>query len=439
MQIPAKVPENQSLAPCQNQELTQEGATHQKELSPNSQVGAVPPPQPSSPALGIPQQAQDLSPDWKEGDAQQSDLSSKTGTTNLPENEAQTSEVKAGEGGQSAITPSQGSSQHPDPPSAHRPQLDQDEESGEAKVTPTGPLRSELPQGSDPTSLSPQRTQDEETGSASLPPSSSHHDPPRDPSGPDEAKKLGPPLGDSQQPLEEGIPKAEVVRVDAPYPELPHPQDSASTTQTQDREDPVVLPPRSRLAPTRLPQPRVLAPLQSRRRTPELPSPSRQEALGTASDQTMTPSPRPPLAQEGDPSKLPPTSSPHSKQPHNLSPHPGHSPQQVQEERVREVKLPLISPPVQELVPRAAPDPPEAGGVQVIKLPRIPAPFSEQLPQNTGAAHDLRPAKERGKLPRQAAPPAKGSQMYRPCPQTKSQYSRQELGKKKKTPIHRDR
>lgn len=99
MQIPAKVPENQSLAPSRNQELTQEGATHQKELSPNSQVSALPPPQPSSSALGIPQQAQDLSPSWKEGDAQQSDLSSETVTTNLPGNEAQTSCRKQVKGG----------------------------------------------------------------------------------------------------------------------------------------------------------------------------------------------------------------------------------------------------------------------------------------------------------------------------------------------------
>lgn len=152
----------------------------------------------------------------------------------------------------------------------------------------------------------------------------------------------------------------------------------------------------------------------------------------------MTPSPRPPLAQEGDPSKLPLTGTPHSKEPHNLSPHPGHSPQQVQEEKVREMKLPLIRPPVQELAPQAAPDPPEEGEVQVVKLPQIPAPFSEQLPQNTGALpHDLRPAKER------QAPKA-GYSFIKKIPDVQALPPNQEpvqqtgARKKKITPIHRD-
>lgn len=154
----------------------------------------------------------------------------------------------------------------------------------------------------------------------------------------------------------------------------------------------MTLPPRSRLAPTRLPQPRVLAPFQSRRPTPKLLSPSREEALGTASDQTVTPSPRPQVAQDEDPSKLPLISSPHSKQPPNPSPHQGPSHQQVQEEKVQEVKLPLISPPVQE--PLAAPHPPQEGETHLIKLPRISTPFSEQLPQNMDPS-DSRSAKER--------------------------------------------
>nr|XP_031311250.1 leucine-rich repeat and guanylate kinase domain-containing protein isoform X1 [Camelus dromedarius] len=392
MQVPAKVPENQSLAPSQNQELTQEGATHQEELSPGGHVSAEPPPQPSTSAPGIPQQA----PNQKDGGGQQSDLSSKTVTTNLPENEAQTSGVKASEGGQPSPTPSQGPPRHPDPLPAHSPQLNQDEESGEATVLPTGPPPSEIAQRSGPASLSPQGMQDEEIESANLPPNSSHHAP-RDPSGPDKAKTPGPPLGDSQQPLEEGVPKAEVVRVGTPYPELSHPQGSTNTRQTQDREDPVTLPPTSRLAPTRLPQPRVLAPLQSRRPTPKLLSPSRAEASGTASDQTLTPSPRPPPAQEGDPSKLPLISSRRPKQPQTRSPHQGHSPRQVQEEKVREVKLPLVSPPAQDRAPQPAPDPPQEEGAQALKLPQIPTSFSErQLPQNTRAAQrDSRPAEER--------------------------------------------
>ncbi|XP_058386221.1 leucine-rich repeat and guanylate kinase domain-containing protein isoform X1 [Diceros bicornis minor] len=394
MQIHAKISENQNLAPSQNQEVAQEGATHQKELSPNSQVNAEPLPQPSSSALCIPQQAQDLSPNQKEGDAQESDLSSKIITTNLPENEARTPEVKAGEVGQPSSSPSQGPPQHSDPPPAHSPQPDQDEESGEAKVTPSEP-----PQGPCPASLSPQRAQDEETESASLPPNSSHHDPLRDPPLPEGAKALGPSLGDSQQPLEVGASKEEVVRVSTPFPALPQHQDSTNTKQTQNKEDPMTLLPRSRLAPTRLPQPRVLAPLQSRRPTPKLLSPSREEALGTASHQTMTPSPRPLPAQEGDPSKLPPISPPHSKPPQNLSSHPDYSPQQVQEKKAREVKLPHISPPVQEHAPQPAPDPPQEEEAQVVRLPHIPTPFAkQQLPENTGAGHDSRPAKERQAL-----------------------------------------
>uniref|UniRef100_A0A8B9WN22 Leucine-rich repeat and guanylate kinase domain-containing protein n=1 Tax=Bos mutus grunniens TaxID=30521 RepID=A0A8B9WN22_BOSMU len=431
MQIPTKVPENQSLAPSQNQELIQEGAAPQKGLSPESQVSAQPPAEPSPSAPGL-QKAQDLSPDRKEGDAQQSALSSKTATTNPPENEAQTSEVKAGEEGQPATTPSQGPLQHPDPPPSQSPQLDQDEESGEARVTPSSPPCSELPQESDPASLSPQGIQEGETRSASLQASSSHHDPPRDLSGPDEVRP-GPPPGGSQQPPEEGVPKAEVARVDTPYPEMPHPQDSTDTQQTQDRGEPVTLPPRSRLAPTRLPQPRVLAPFQSRRPTPKLLSPSREEALGTASDQTVTPSPRPQVAQDEDPSKLPLISSPHSKQPPNPSPHQGPGPQQVQQERVQEVKLPLISPPVQE--PSAAPHPPQEGETHLIKLPQISTPFSEQLPQNM-APSDSRSAKER-------QTPKAGHSSSKKIPDMHASPQNHEPGqptgaRKKKLPGHRE-
>ncbi|XP_043319683.1 leucine-rich repeat and guanylate kinase domain-containing protein isoform X1 [Cervus canadensis] len=430
MQIPTKIPENQSLAPSQNQELTQEGAAPPKGLSPESQVSTEPPAEPSPSAPGLPQKAQDLSPNRKEADAQQSALSSTTATTDLPENEARTSGVKAGEEGQPATTPSQGPLQPPDPPPAQGPQLAQDEESGEARVTPSSPPCSELPQGSDPASFGPQGIQ--KGDSASLPANSSHHDPPRDPSGPDKVTP-GPPPGDSQEPSEEGVPKAEVARVDTPYPEMPHSQDSTDTPQTQDRGDPVTLTPRSWLAPTRLPQPRVLAPFQSRRPTPKLLSPSRDEALGTASDQTVTPSPRPLLAQDGDPSKLPLISSPHSKQPANPSPHQGPSPQQVQEEKVREVKLPLISPPVQE--PSAAPHPPQEGETHLIKLPRISTPFSEQLPQNM-APSDSRSAKER-------QTPNAGHSSSKKIPDTHASPQNHEPGqpigaRKKKLPGHRE-
>ncbi|XP_057360762.1 leucine-rich repeat and guanylate kinase domain-containing protein isoform X3 [Manis pentadactyla] len=443
MQIHTNVPENHSLAPSQTQELTREGAAQEKEHSPNSHVGAEPLPPPSNSGLGIPhipQQAHNSAPNQKEGDVQQSDLSSKIITTNLPENEAQTS-LKAGEGGHRPSTPSQGPSQHPDPPPIHGPQLDQDEESGEAKATSTGCPPSEPPRQSGPTSLSPQRAQDEQTEPASLPPGSSHHDPPRDPSHPDGDGVLGSSLGEAPQPLEEGPPKAEAARVSTPYPELPHPQDSTNSGQTQDREEPVALLPRSRLAPTRLPQPRVLAPLQSRRPTPAVLSPSREEAVGTASDHTATPAPRPPLAQEGDPSKLPLISPPHSKPPQNLSSHLDHSPQQAQEEKVREVKLPLISASVREPAPQAAPAPPPAPPqeeeAQVVRLPRIPTPFSEPpLPQNTGAHHDSTPAKQR-QTPKAGHSSSKKIPAMQASPQNQGPV-RQAAARKKPLPIQRE-
>ncbi|XP_041584126.1 leucine-rich repeat and guanylate kinase domain-containing protein isoform X3 [Vulpes lagopus] len=436
MQIQTQVPENQNLAPFQNQELTQ-GATHQEECSPSSHVSAEPPPQSSSSALGVSQQAQDLSPNQKEKDVQQSDLSSKIIMTNVPENESMTSEVKAGKIGQPSITPSQEPSQHPDPTPAHSPQPDQDEESGEAKVTSTDPLPSEALQGSGPTSPSPRRTQDKETESVALPPNSTRYEPPRDPSHPNGAKTAGPSPEDSQQPLAEGTPKAEYVRVSTPYPELPHPQDSADLKQTQHRDNAMTLLPRSWLAPTRLPQPQVLAPLQSRRPTPKLLSPSREEALGTASDQTMTPSPRPPAAQEGDSSKFPPISPPQSKPPQNQSPHLDHSTQQVQEGKVREVKLPLISTPVQEHTPQAAPDLPWEEEAQVVRLPQIPTPFSEQqLPQNPRAHHYSRPAKER-QAPKAGHSPSKKISDVQALPQNRE--PAQQIGARgKKLPIQRE-
>ncbi|XP_024901720.1 leucine-rich repeat and guanylate kinase domain-containing protein isoform X2 [Pteropus alecto] len=421
VQAHAKVPENQNAAPSQ----THEAATHQKELPPNSHASTELPPQPDSPGLGIPQQAQDLAPNQKDGNGQQSDLSSNTITANPSESEAQTSEGKAGEVGQPATTASPGPAQRPDPPAAHSPQLHQDEESGEATVTLTGPPPPEPPQGPGPTSFSPQRTQDEETESANLPPNGSHHDPPEEPPHPDGAKILGPPPEGAQQPLEEGTPKTEVVRVSTPRPGLPHPRDPASTQQTQDREDPGAELPRGLLAPTRLPQPRVLAPLQSRRPTPKLLSPSREAASG-ASDPAATPSPRPAPAQEGDPGKLPLLSPPHPKPPGHPSPHVGHSPQQAQE-----VKLPLLGPAVREHTPQPGPAPPQEEGAQVVRLPRIPTPFGEQqLPRNAGARHESRSVKEK-QAPRVGRSSSKKIPDAQASPQNQEPAQQTGAGKKK--------
>uniref|UniRef100_A0A8I5TSS8 Leucine-rich repeat and guanylate kinase domain-containing protein n=1 Tax=Pongo abelii TaxID=9601 RepID=A0A8I5TSS8_PONAB len=401
MQIHAKDLENQSLTPAQNQELAQDGETHQKELSLDSHLNPELPQNLSSSAPGLPQQAQDLSLNPTEEDVQQSDLPLKQTAT-----ETDVPEVEASEVGKSPITPTLAPPAHPSPPPSRGPQPDQDEESGEAQVTPTGPPLSEPPQGPGPTPLSPQRIQDEEIESDRLPPSSSHHDPPKDSSRPDSVQKLA---GDSQQALKEETSKWETIRVSIPHPELPHPQDLATDTkQPQAREALGTLLPRSRLAPTRLPQPQVLAPLQSRRPIPKLLSPSREEALGTTSHQTMTVSPRLPPTREADTSKLPPISPPHSKPPPNLSPQAAHSLQQVQEEKVSEVKLPLISPASQEQAEPRNLSPAQEEVAQKVRLPRIPAPLPEPgLPQNSGTQPDPRPAKER------KAPQAGGSSRRR--------------------------
>ncbi|XP_035110594.3 leucine-rich repeat and guanylate kinase domain-containing protein isoform X1 [Callithrix jacchus] len=364
MQIHAKDLENQSLTPAQNQQLAHDRETHQKELSPDSHLNPELPQHLSSSALGLSHQAQDLALNPMEEDVGQSDLPPKqiAAETDVPV-------AKATEVGQSPVAPALAPPAHPSPPASHSPQPGQDEESGETQVTPTGPSLPEPPQRPGPTPLGPQRSQDEETESAKLPPSSSHCDPPKDSSHPDsktESAKLPPssshcdppkdsshpdsvqkPARDSQQALKEETSRPEAIRVSTPYPALPHPQDLATDTkQAQTREAPGTLLPRSRLAPTRLPQPQVLAPLQSRRPTLKLLSPSREEALGATSNQTMTPSPRPPPTREADMSKLPPISPPHSKPPAPPgSPQEVHSPQQAQ---VSEVKLPLISTPSRE-------------------------------------------------------------------------------------------
>nr|XP_011722105.1 pollen-specific leucine-rich repeat extensin-like protein 1 isoform X2 [Macaca nemestrina] len=375
MQIHAKNLENQSLTPAQNQPRAQDGETHQKELSPNSHLNPEPPQHLSSSALGLPQQAQDLSLNPTEEDVQQSHLPLK--------------QIAA---------------------------------------------ETDVPEAPGPTPLSPQRIQDEETESDEHLPSSSHHDPPKDSSHPEVVQKLA---GDSQQALKEETSKSEAIRVSKPHPELPHPQDLATDTkQPQAREAPGTLLSRIRLAPTRLPQPQVLAPLQSRRPTLKLLSPSREEALGRTSDQTMTPSPRPPPTREADTSKLPPISPPHSKPPPNLNPQAAHSPQQVQEEKVSEVKLPLISPPSQEQAAPRILSPALEEAAQKVRLPRIPAPLPEPgLPQSSGAQPDPRPAKER------KAPQAGGSSRRRIPDMQASPHNQgplQQTGvRKKKLPIQK--
>ncbi|KAL6087967.1 hypothetical protein STEG23_022601, partial [Scotinomys teguina] len=389
VQTHTKTPESQNPALPQSQVLTEEGE-HPK-TDPSSSSRLDPPQQVSSSTLGIPQQAQDTSPKVKEGDGQPANLPPEI-TTEMdePEGEPEARELKAG---QSSTIASQEPPQHPDPSPRLSPQPDQDKESGEIKGASSNPPQSEPSQVPDPASLSPQRVQDEGTEQTNPAPSSSAHNLPEDHSSSDVVK----PAGGFQPPLKEGTPKAELVRAGTPYPEIPPPQDSSTNSKhTQDGEQPVALLPRSRLAPTRLPQPQTLAPLQSRRPTPKLLSPSREEALGTSSDQTPAPSPRSLPTQDEDPSKLPPISPPQSKPPPNPSPQAAHSPQQAHVGKASEVKLPLISPPIQEQAQQHSPNPPQEEEAPTVRLPPIPVTSVEpQLPQNLGPRPSSKRAKER--------------------------------------------
>ncbi|XP_051008427.1 leucine-rich repeat and guanylate kinase domain-containing protein [Acomys russatus] len=385
VQTHAKAPGNQNPALPQNQELTEDGEHPKKEPSFSSHLDL--PQQVSSSTLGIPQQAQDIPPKAEEEDGQPAHLPPKL-TTEMDGSEDKPGPPTLKAEQSSTIAPPE-PPQHPAPVPPLRPQLDQDKESGETKVASGNPPLSEPSQGPNPASLSPQRVQDEGIESANTAPNSSAPSLPEDSSHPEVEKSVG----GSQPPPREGTPKAAVVRASTPYPEIPPPQDPSTNSKlAQVKEQPVALLPRSRLAPTRLPQPQTLAPLQSRRPTPKLLSPSREEALGTSSDQTPTPSPRSLPTENGDPSKLPLISPPQAKPPSNPSPDSAHSPQQAQAEKGSEVKLPLISPPIQEQTP----NPPQEQEAPIVRLPQITAlPTEPQLPQNTGARPASKPAKER--------------------------------------------
>lgn len=208
---------------------------------------------------------------------------------------------------------------------------------------------------------------------------------------------------------------------------MPHPQDSTDTPQTQDRGEPVSSASQKPAGSTRLPQPRVL-PLRSESEAHAQTPVTQQggEALGTASDQAVTPSPRPPGSSRTKTpvnflSSAPPFQTATQPQPPS-GPRPPASPGRESPGG----ETPLISPPVQE--PLAAPQPTREGR-PLIKLPRISTPFSEQLPQNMDPS-DSRSAKER-QTPKAAHSSSKKiSDMHVPHPKTTSQDSPQELGKK---------
>lgn len=412
-QTHAKAPGDQNPALSQSQELTEEGELPKEEPSPSSHLDL--PQQVSSSTLGIPQQVQDISSKAEAEDGQPAHLPPKLATEmDGPDDKPGPPMLKA----QQSSIASPELPQHPAPPPPLSPQLDQDKESGETKVASGNPPRSEPSQGPDPMSLSPQRVQDEGTESAN-----STHRLPEDPSHPKVEKSAG----DSQPPPKEGTPKAAVVRASTPYPEITPPHDSSTNSKLpQVKDQPVAFLPRSRLAPTRLPQPQTLAPLQSRRPTPKLLSPSRDEALGTSSDQTPAPSPRSLPTQDGDPSKLPPISPPQSKPPSNPSADTAHSPQ-AQAGKASEVKLPLISPPIQE----QAPNPPPEEEALTVRLPHIPAVSTEpQLSQNTGPRPASKPAKER-KTPKVGGASRKKTSDLQASPNSQEPTKQKEARKKK--------
>ncbi|KAM6202252.1 leucine-rich repeat and guanylate kinase domain-containing protein [Rhynchocyon petersi] len=365
-QPPSQVHDGQSHVPVQSQEVTHDGKAHKEALAPHNSTSPEVPLKPGSSGVGTVQQAPDTSPTQKEGSAQLSDDSPKPGTS---ENESQAS----------GVTPSVAVPSSPNPlPVAGQP--DQDEESGEARGAPT-----------------------------SQPPSP----------------------GTSPKPQKEDAPKVEIARVSTPYPQVPPLQDAPTgANQTPDKDDPGSVLPRSRLAPTRLPQPRTLAPLQSRRPTPKLLSPSREEARGADSAQTLTPSPRPAPSQGAD-SKLPPISPAQPSASNNRSPNPVPAPLQAQEE----VKLPPISPPSQEQEPQHSPKSPQEEEAEKVKLPQITPPSSDPLvPQDMGAQLDTRPAKDK-KAPRVSRAPSKkiGDQLTSP------QRQEQMGARKKKLPTPREK
>ncbi|KAM8979500.1 leucine-rich repeat and guanylate kinase domain-containing protein isoform 2-T2 [Sarcophilus harrisii] len=286
---------------------------------------------------------------------------------------------------------------HQEPSQSSRP--DQDEESGETKVpsnhseplkkshsspsssqTPQNkevisdepPSNFELPKEPEPNlPLSTQTVQNEEPDE--VPHVRSSH--------PESTQPLGSSPQEPQLPFKEGTHETEAIRVDTPYPEdLPRGQ-----KETQEKDAPSSLLPPNRWAPTRLPQPRTLAPLQSRRPSPRLEAPSkshspnRESSLGQMVDQNITP-PKPQPSQEGE-IKLPPISPLSSNPSQNTHSTPPDNSLKTQEEKIGEIKLPPISPPHPE--PQLHPSPNLTVGEEdhKVKLPHLSPPQGPDQPQ----------------------------------------------------------
>ncbi|XP_056655693.1 leucine-rich repeat and guanylate kinase domain-containing protein isoform X5 [Monodelphis domestica] len=391
-----KVPENQNITPSQNHQITQEGETNSLEVPSNNQKAS----QHSNPDLShVPQSAQDKKADNHPKSTELHDLALTDGAevpksdSNSNRNSPDKPVTHPTDSSENQLMPlqneaknvgSQETDQSSDAPPSHSPQQDQDEESGETKVPFT---HSEPPKNSDSSPSSSQTAQNKEVNEDELPKEPEPNLPPNTQTiqneevGEVKLPHSSPSHSDSsprepQVPLEEETHKTEVARVDTPYPEdLPK-----SQKQTQERDAPNSLLPPNKWAPTRLPQPRMLAPLQSRRPSPR--SPNRESALEQMADQNITPSPRPQPSQEGE-VKLPPISPLSSNPSPNMHLTPPDNSLKTQEEKDSEVKLPLISPPQPEPQLHHSPNLALEEEAHQIKLPHLPTPFSE--PQQTQA------------------------------------------------------
>ncbi|XP_074051374.1 uncharacterized protein LOC141494135 [Macrotis lagotis] len=401
-----KVPENQNLIPSQNHQMTQEGETHRLKVPSNNQNVS----QHSSPDLShVPQPVQDkeavnqtkptelqnlplkqkhtngagIENSGSNSDRNSPDKKPLAPTTDSSAKDMSIQDEAKNVGLSVTSEPHQESSQSSDPPPSQSPQQEQDEESGEAKVPSTQikaikedelPSNSELPKEPE-LNLPPgtQIVQTEELGEGKLPQTSPSHS--------ESAQNLGLSPKEPQVPFEEEPQKTKDIRVDTPYPEdLPR-----SEKQTQEKDAPISLLPPTKWAPTRLPQPRTLAPLQSRRPSPRLEvpsksqSPSRESTSGQMVDQNITPSPRPQPSQEEE-IKLPPISPSQ-----NIHLTPPNNSLKTQEEKDSEIKLPLISPPHPEPQMQQSPNLKPEEEAHQIKLPHLPTPFSE-LQQTQGSS-----------------------------------------------------
>ncbi|XP_072508808.1 leucine-rich repeat and guanylate kinase domain-containing protein isoform X2 [Notamacropus eugenii] len=418
-----KVPENHNLSPSQNHQMTQEAEAHRLKVPSNHQNAS----QNSNPDLPtVPQPAQDKETDnnpeptelqdlplnqkhTNGAGIENSDINSNRGspdkkllahTTGFSESQVMPIQDEAKHIDPSATSDShQEISQSSDPPPSQNPQQEQDEESGEAKVPSTHPepsqksdpspsssqitqnkevkeeelpSNSELPKEPEP-NLPSQIVQNEELGEVKLPHSSPSHS--------ESAQQLG---SAPREPFKEETHKTEVSRIETPYPEdMPR-----SQKQNQEKGAPISLLPPNKWAPTRLPQPRLLAPLQSRRPCPRLEtlskshSPNRESGLGQMVDQNITPSPRPQPSQEGE-IKLPPISPLGSNPAQSMHLTPPENSLKTQEEKDSEIKLPLLSPPHPEPQLHHSPNLTVEEEAQQIKLPHLSTPFSE-LQQTQG-------------------------------------------------------